>query len=136
MINAVNNIEILLVDDEKYILEEVSEALSDEGFYVICADNVDEALRIYCSDSHKISVVITDLKMPGKSGIELMISITNFDEISGRHPVKIIMMSGHAEIDKELNQEGVPDCFLVKKPVDFEQLIDVIKQPLLIGSTK
>ena len=58
---------ILVVDDEMEILEETSEALTEAGYECLCADNVDDALRILRRDS-EIALVVTDLKMPGKTG--------------------------------------------------------------------
>ncbi|MGD1974993.1 MAG: response regulator, partial [Desulfobacterales bacterium] len=61
---------ILLVDDEPDIRDVLSLSLYDMGYHVYEAENGDEALRIF--KDKQPSMVMTDIKMPGMDGIELL----------------------------------------------------------------
>ena len=61
---------ILLVDDEVGMEKVLGITLSDVGYQVFMADNGREALRIFKTESPPI--VMTDIKMPGMDGIELL----------------------------------------------------------------
>ena len=61
---------ILLVDDEAYVRDSLAAVLKRRGFEVRCADGVDEAMKQHELDG--IDVVVTDLKMPGADGLELL----------------------------------------------------------------
>ena len=58
-------VKIIIVDDESVIIEEVSEALTDEGYECLSASSVDDALVIV-KNTKDIDIIITDLKMPKK----------------------------------------------------------------------
>ena len=60
---------ILLADDEPDILEIISYNLAAEGYEVICAKNGNEALEL--AKKHSPSMIILDIMMPGKNGIEV-----------------------------------------------------------------
>ena len=62
---------ILLVDDEKTLVELGQELLSDLGFAVTCAYSGEEALRLFEDERQHFDLLITDESMPGISGIEL-----------------------------------------------------------------
>jgi len=114
--------EVLIVDDEKYILEELSEALEDEGYTVSQASSVDKALTII-RDNYKISLIITDLKMPGKSGFELIESAMAY--LPGKY--KFIIMSGHGAVSEELNSNELNKISFLLKPVDIEEVLDTVE---------
>jgi putative two-component system response regulator len=61
---------ILVVDDEIYILEILKSTLQDAGFECVTVDNAESALSALASES--FDLVFTDIRMPGKQGIELL----------------------------------------------------------------
>ena len=61
---------ILIVDDEKNYLVVLEALLSPEGYEIITTDNTNEALRLIRESD--LDLVITDIKMPGMSGMELL----------------------------------------------------------------
>src|SRR5687768_4550658 len=78
---------ILLVEDDDRLSTVLQRALTSFGYQVVRARNGNEALKLYNQDS--ISVVLTDLVMPDKEGIELI------GELRRINPqIKIIAMSG------------------------------------------
>ncbi len=79
---------ILVVDDDAEVREIVAEFLIDSGHRVLQADGGLAALRVL-DDAQNVNLVITDVRMPDISGIELADKITR-----DRHDLKIILISG------------------------------------------
>ena len=61
---------ILVVDDEEGLREGLSRLLEDEGYRVLCASTGEQAFEIV-RQTH-VDLVLTDMKMPGMNGIELL----------------------------------------------------------------
>jgi len=64
------NVSILIVDDEKYICVAISRWLEPEGYHCVMAHDYIEAVD--CLEQHEFQLLISDINMPGKSGIELL----------------------------------------------------------------
>ena len=107
---------ILIVDDEKNYLTILSAVLEDEGFEVLTALGGREALEVHKTSD--LDLIVTDMKMPGMDGIELLEHIKSVDP-----DLPIIMMTAHGTIDKavEAMQKGAYSYIL--KPFDNERLI-------------
>ncbi|MCD6273749.1 MAG: sigma-54-dependent Fis family transcriptional regulator [Deltaproteobacteria bacterium] len=113
--------QILVVDDEPDMRSALTHVLHRNGYDVESADNGPEALKKF--KNHKFSMVITDVKMPDMSGMEVLGAIK---KISPEVPV--IMMSAYGTIGKAVDamKEGASD-YLVK-PFSFESLEMVVKR--------
>ena len=98
---------ILIVDDEPLILEEMAELLGIEGYAVVSAESFDEALALVARHK-KLRLVITDARMPGKSGFELVTCL------QGRN-LAFILLSGHLAFDF-VTFGAVP---ILRKPIDI-----------------
>ena len=81
---------ILLVDDDATIVELVANILRTAGYEVVSASNGEQALNIAQND-RRIGLVLSDIVMPGMSGIQLC---ENLREV--RPEVKCILMSGYS----------------------------------------
>ena len=83
---------ILIVDDDEALRESLELILSAEGYSVVTAESGDEALVLL--DEIEIDAVVTDLRMPGLDGFDLI------PQISRRRPgVPVILMSAHGTED-------------------------------------
>ncbi len=106
---------ILLVDDEADLREVLDISLSHAGYEVFTAENGVQALDIL--KEKDIPVVITDIKMPGIDGIDLLRKIKN------RHPeTEVIMLTGHGDLDlaiKSLKHEATD---FITKPINDDAL--------------
>lgn len=114
---------VLIVDDEPLLCEELQETLEFEGFEVTAVNSVDSALHEV--GAAEFDVVVTDLKMPERGGLELV------EELKSRaYPATVYVVSGHgAETNKDRALAlGVTDCF--SKPLDTDVLIEAINQNL------
>jgi len=113
------SIRVLLVDDEVSYTEILAERLTIRGFSVETVSNGFEAI-LKVQDNH-FDVIIMDVLMPGKNGIE------TFTEIKKNHPqLCVIMLTGHAELNTAMNglETGIYDYLI--KPVDIDELIGKI----------
>jgi len=111
-------INILIVDDEKNILQSLKTFFQFHGFDVFTAENGEEALKLL--KRKKINIALLDINMPGMDGIELLERIKHKD-----FSIQIIMITGFSTFDKMLKsmEKGAVDYIL--KPVD--DLNDVLK---------
>jgi response regulator RpfG family c-di-GMP phosphodiesterase len=111
---------ILYVDDEIINLELFKLNFEDD-YTILLAESGDEALQ-KLANSHEIVVIISDLKMPGMNGLELISKIKNED------PNKIcILLTAYTEIDvmmKAINEELIYKYLL--KPWKRNELMQII----------
>jgi CheY-like chemotaxis protein len=108
---------VLVVDDERPILTLLKRMLGKEH-NVIAAESGIEALAIYASYFDQIDLVITDITMPGMSGLELVARLETL--CSRRLPV--IFMTGFSELPLE------PGGTVVSKPFSPAAMSDAIKR--------
>lgn len=98
----------LVVDDDPVILELLENFLSIERYHVLSAANAEDALALI--DTQSVSVVISDIMMPGKSGFELLI------EVKEKYPqTPVILISGYAGrfTPQEIMSAGADGFFAV-----------------------
>ncbi|MGD8213266.1 MAG: response regulator, partial [Desulfobacterales bacterium] len=106
---------ILLVDDEPDIRDVLSLSLYDMGYHVYEAENGDEALRIF--KDKQPSMVMTDIKMPGMDGIELL------KKIKHENPeTEVIMITGHGDMDLAIRSLKCEATDFITKPINVDAL--------------
>ncbi len=81
---------ILVVDDEREIREELIEYLSGKGYDCLEASGVSPAMESLHEDP-EIAIVVTDIKMPGQDGLDLLSVIKSELE----REVEVIVVTGH-----------------------------------------
>ena len=118
---------ILLVDDDQQVRNMLKLTLERAGHAIVEADNGNIAVQKF--QRNDIDLVITDIVMPEKEGIETIMELRSLDPA-----VKIIAISGGGRInpDDYLNwarRFGVRHTF--KKPVDRAQLLEAINELLV-----
>jgi DNA-binding NtrC family response regulator len=116
---------ILIVDDEKLILEEASESLISEGYECFIASGVDAAVEIV-KDTPEIQLILTDLRMPQKTGADLIKII----ETKYGKRIKFVIMSGHACRKIDDNGIDLASYPFLRKPLDVDNLIETIDSVL------
>ncbi|NVM57959.1 MAG: response regulator [Desulfobacterales bacterium] len=112
---------LLIIDDERPILEMLDLSLTSEGYEVITAESGDEGLKIFEEDN--LRLVITDIKMPGLDGIEVLKRIKATDS-----EAEVIVITGHGDMDSAIAalQHGASD--FITKPVRDEALMLAVKR--------
>lgn len=114
---------LLVIDDEKNIREGLAADFEMDGYDVKIAANGDEGLEFLSKGD--IDLVITDLRMPGTSGEDVLKKVTC--EMPG---IPVIVLTGHGSIDAAVSamQNGAYD--FLTKPLNLEHLELVVKRAL------
>jgi len=118
--SAEYNASILIVDDDSSVLESSAELLKGYGYSVISCNNSADALARL--KEKKIDVVLTDIRMPVVSGIELLEQIQNL-----HIGVPVILMTAYAELDIAINAMGKGAFDFIVKPYKSELLVHSIE---------
>ncbi|MCP2518942.1 sigma-54 dependent transcriptional regulator [Candidatus Aminicenantes bacterium AC-708-M15] len=114
---------ILIVDDEKSILDLLSMVFKKEGYNVYTALSSQRALELL--DERDIDLVITDIKMPGMSGLSLLTHIKeNYPDV----PVIMITAYGSTREAVQALKAGALDY--ITKPFDIDELKIVVRNAL------
>ncbi len=114
---------ILIVDDEKNYLVVLEALLSPEGYEIITADNARSALRLI--EESDLDLVLTDMKMPGVSGMELL------EQCKKINPeVPVIMMTAYGTIEMAVQAMKKHAFDYITKPFQNEELKVTIKKAL------
>jgi putative two-component system response regulator len=112
---------ILVVDDDPYVLESISTLLRAFGFNVKTCDNANSAVQEIQRTA--IDVVLTDIKMPGLTGVDLLGMIHKFDS-----QIPVILMTAYAELDVAVDaiKKGAFD--FITKPYNADYLLHTIEK--------
>ncbi|HEY4690206.1 MAG TPA: response regulator [Anaerolineae bacterium] len=112
---------VLVVDDAPQICKALSDVLSTSGYSVRTAPSGERALQIM--DSNQFDLIITDLKMSGMSGMDLI------DKVKERTPyTSIVILSGFGDMDDVIKamRAGIADY--LKKPFSIDEVLEVVKR--------
>jgi response regulator RpfG family c-di-GMP phosphodiesterase len=114
---------VLVVDDEKVIREILSDFLTMEGYVVRTVEDGDSALKEL--ERRSYNLVISDLKMPGMGGIELLEKINEL-----KTNVLTVIMTGFGTVETaiEAMKKGAYDYIL--KPFKIEEVVHVVERGL------
>lgn len=114
---------ILIVDDEEGLREGLSKLLEGEGYAVIAAETGEEALQIL-QQSH-IDLVLTDMRMPGMDGIELLKKIRErYGELG------VIILTGYGQIESYIEAMNFGAIEYVSKPFKVNELKFIVNKVL------
>jgi len=114
---------LLIVDDEAQILSALKRSLRSEGYEIIAVESATAALRIL--DERRIDAILSDHKMPGMSGVQLLERAAAMRP----HIVRMLITGWTKEIPPErLREVGI--CALVTKPWDDAKLKATLRKVL------
>lgn len=126
-INKLNAFNVLYVEDEDGIRNNIQGILSHLFKNCFSAKNVQEAYALYLE--HKPDLVITDIKMSGETGIDLIKKIRLTDS-----KTRIIITSAHTDLDYMLQATELHLVKYIIKPINEEKLTEALEA--FIGSFK
>jgi signal transduction histidine kinase len=109
--------DILLVDDEEGLRKVLGLSLKDRGYSVHGAGDGEQALALF--EQIRPAIVLTDIKMPGMDGIDLLQAIKQRDP-----DVEIIMITGHGDIDLAIKSLKFDATDFITKPID-DDILDI-----------
>src|SRR5215204_5676545 len=114
---------ILVVDDEKNQREILETILSGEGYDVTTASSGEAAMRFV--ESRRFDLVLTDLKMTGMSGLDLLKELTNFDK-----SIIVILLTAHGSVDSAVDALRLGAFDYLQKPYDSAKLLETVSRAL------
>ena len=111
---------ILLVEDDEDSLAALTRLLSLSGHRALAASSAAEALRLAASEP--CDLVVSDVGLPDRSGIELM------RELSRQYGIPGIAVTGYAESTDLTQCAAAGFTCHIKKPVEFSKLLQAVKE--------
>ncbi len=115
---------ILVVDDEKDILDLMTRMLSKDGYDILTAESGHQA-EVVLKDHQEIGLVLSDIKMPDGNGIELLDGIKKEDP---KKPFVVIFTGFYDFSIEDLFDKGA--CAVVMKPFDWKTIKDILTEQL------
>ncbi len=121
MIASAKELTILLVDDEEDVREVLEMSLVDMGYTVHTAESGLEAMQLFSRTTPPI--VLTDIKMPGMDGIELL------QTLKRENPdIEVVMITGHGDMDLAIKSLKYEATDFITKPVNVDALAISLKR--------
>ncbi len=114
---------VYIIDDNFQVRKSFKQTLELEGFQVKAFESAQQCLQFGDITTLFQSVIISDIKMPDMSGLELLDAIKLIDQ-----DIPVILITGHADINMAIDgmKRGAYD--FIEKPVKPEHAIDVVKK--------
>ena len=114
---------ILVVDDEALVCRMITALLESHGYVVETATGGHEAAELFKRQPESIALLLTDLAMPGSTGIELIRKVKSI-----KPELPVVAMSG----DFSTWQKDLGSVPCIEKPFTIRTMLKVVKQALLI----
>ena len=114
---------ILIIDDEDSIRDYLSMMLEREGYEVSASEDGKKALKLNSKKAY--DVVITDLQLPGMSGLDILTTLRDTDPA-----LPVIIITGHASQESAVEALNVGAFYYLLKPVSNEELKQVVRTAL------
>ena len=101
---------ILVIDDERPTLAMFALFLEAYGYEVFTAASGAEGIELF--REHAIPIVLTDIKMPGMNGLEVLDAIKKIDPVT-----EVIIITGHGDMDLAVSALGLGATDFINKPI-------------------
>jgi anti-anti-sigma factor len=112
---------VLVIDDERPTLGMFELFLEAYGYEVLTAENASEGLMIF--EKERPPIVLTDIKMPGMDGLEVLKKIKEID--SG---TEVIVITGHGDMDLAVKALSLHATDFINKPINKGALDDALRR--------
>jgi two-component system, NtrC family, response regulator len=121
---------IVLLDDERELLRSLEKFLKKKAFAVRSFEDGQQALS-YIESSHPVDVMVSDIKLPGMSGIEILERVRKTP-----HPPPVIMMTAYGTVESAVAAMKLGAYDYLTKPFQTEELLIVIKRAMELVSLR
>ena len=115
---------ILVVDDERIVLDSVSRILEEEDYEVMTAQSGDQAVNMLKGGG--FDVLITDLKMPGMDGLQAMEALADVDP-----DLSMIMATAYSTVDSAVKAMKMGAVDYIRKPFTPDQLTELVNKVMV-----
>lgn len=120
LISKLNSFTLLYVEDEEGIRKNITEILKHLFKDIYVAKNASEGYKLY--ESKKPDLIITDIKMPNETGIELIKRIRKRDS-----KVRVVITSAHTDLDYMLEATELHLVKYIVKPITEQKLFEALE---------
>ncbi|MFG0274527.1 MAG: sigma-54-dependent transcriptional regulator [Phycisphaerales bacterium] len=114
---------VLVVDDKEMLRDSVGVTLQRAGFTVLAAHGGEPALEMIAR--RKPDAVVTDLKMPGMTGVELLERVREFDD-----DLPVVLMTAYGTIESAVQAMKLGAYTYITKPFEGDELIVAVKRAI------
>ena len=118
--------QILVLDDDPLVLRSIEMALKQDRYDCVCASNAEEAIER--AKEKDFSLIISDIRMSGKNGVEAMNDIRSMFKKDGKKDIPIIFITGFSHDAVLMNAKGVGEIIL--KPFDLNRFLMTVREYL------
>ena len=112
---------VLLIDDEEDFVEALAERMKSRGMDVTASTSGREAIRKVEKESY--DAIVLDLQMPEMDGLEVLSVLKEI-----RPNLQIILLTGHATVEKGIEAMKLGAMDLLEKPADLQVITEKIKK--------
>ncbi len=116
---------VAVVDDEEEIRSVLNKKLSRVGYNVIALEEAENLLDILKKNEKNIDLVISDIKLPGMDGIELLRQIDRLD-----NPLPVLLITGHGNIEHAIQALRYGAYDFIRKPFDLSEITSSVNRIL------
>jgi two-component system response regulator FixJ len=110
---------VALIDDDRAVLDSLSLYLKRDNFDVACFESAESFLM---ADDDPFDCVVSDVRMPGLSGLELVQCLA-----SERQPAPLILITGHGDVELAVKAIKLGAFDFLEKPFDERRLAESIR---------
>jgi len=112
---------LLIIDDEEGIRKVLTLSLASDGYDVLAAATGEEGIEVFKKESP--SIILTDIKMPGMDGVEVLKQIKELNP-----ETEVIMITGHGDMDSAIESLKLDASDFLNKPIKDEALSIALKR--------
>lgn len=116
---------ILVVDDERSIVDSIQKILQSNGYDVVTAASGEEAIEKVVNSSSSFDLVLTDMNMPGLGGVELIQFLDQFQQ-----EIKVVAMSGASFERSSMREVEKQIVAFLAKPFRSNDVLSVLERAL------
>ena len=109
---------VIFVDDEHYVRQSRRQTLELARFEVTTLSNGEDALHML--DAHWPGILVTDIKMPGMNGLELLERVVHLDK-----DIPVVLVTGHGDIPMAVKAMQLGAYDFIEKPCPTEQFLEI-----------
>jgi len=117
---------ILVIDDDELVRKTIDAVLKRADFKPTLVSSGNDAITAIQSGS--FDLVLSDIRMPGKDGVETVREIQNLVKKNSPREIPVVFITGYAELSRQLHAEGLGEVIL--KPFDLDHLLITIREYL------
>ena len=123
--NNLNNYTVAVVDDEEEIQSVLNKKLTKLGMKVECFGEAESLIDILKKDRSRFDIVISDIKLPGIDGIELLQQIDKLES-----PIPVLLITGHGNIEHAIQALRFGAYDFIRKPFDLSEITSSVNRIL------